>query len=108
MDDQIIERAVEAAAKADYEALCSSDPERRKPWGERSNDVREGVRSYVRPIVTAALAEVGASIKAQALREYADATRHPWTVFRRDDGSPVTVNDLMRETADRIEAGESE
>ena len=96
---ETIERAVEAAAKADYEVL------RRGHWDEQPDDFRDEWRSDVRPLVTAALAEVEAPIKAQALREYADATRHPWTVFRRDDGSPVTINDLMRETADRIEAG---
>ena len=52
------------------------------------------------------LVEREASVKAAALREYADAGRHPWTVFLRADGSPVTVNDHLREVAARLEAGE--
>lgn len=43
--------------------------------------------------------------KAEALTEFADATRMPFVVFRREDGSPVYVGELMRETADRIEKG---
>ena len=89
MDDALIERAVEAAENALRFAV--TQPRQRE-------DLRDAV--------TAALAEVEGHIKAQALREYADAHRHPWTVFRREDGSPVTVNDLMRETAARLEAGE--
>lgn len=44
-----------------------------------------------------------AKVQADALREFTDATRMPFVVFRRDDNSPVYVGDLMRETADRIE-----
>ena len=101
--DDVLERAVEAAAKA-YRAIAyvTTHPE----WDYLDEGVKVFYRNEVRPIVTVALAEVEASIKAQALREYADSGRHPWTVFRRDDGSPVTVNDHMRETADRLEAGE--
>ena len=61
MDKQIIERAVEAAAKADYEVL------RRGRWDEQPGDFRDEWRDDVRPMVTAALAEVEASIMAQAL-----------------------------------------
>lgn len=41
-----------------------------------------------------------------ALRGFADSTRFPshWVLFRRADGSGVTVSDLLRETAARIEA----
>lgn len=59
MDEQIIERAVEAAAKADYEVL------RRGHWDEQPDDFRDEWRSDVRPLVTAALAEVEASITAE-------------------------------------------
>lgn len=40
---------------------------------------------------------------ARALREFADTTRFPsdWILFRRDDGSGVTVSDLLREAAAR-------
>ena len=103
MDKQIIERAVEVAAKANFDRY--TDHPHGDAWEETPEQVKAIWRGGVTEPVTAALAEVEAPIKAQALREYADATRHPWTVFRRDDGSPVTVNDLMRETADRIEAG---
>ena len=92
MDDALIERAIAAAETA--------------LLGRTFAVTQARQREDLRDAVTAALAEVEASIKAQALREYADAHRHPWTVFRREDGSPVTVNDLMRETATRLEAGE--
>ena len=59
MDKQIIERAVEAAAKADYEVL------RRGHWDEQPDDFRDEWRSDVRPLVTAALAEMEASITAE-------------------------------------------
>jgi hypothetical protein len=39
------------------------------------------------------------SAKAEALRDFADAHRMPWTIFQDKDGNPVTVSDLMRETA---------
>ena len=71
-------------------------------WESQSEVFREDYRAQAR----AALAEVEGTIKAQALREYANAHRHPWTVCLRADGSPVTVNDLMRETATQLEAGE--
>jgi hypothetical protein len=45
-----------------------------------------------------------AHAKACALREFAEAHRMPWAMFHRSDDSPVTVGDLLRETADRIEA----
>lgn len=41
--------------------------------------------------------------KAQALREFADAHRMPFTMFRRADDSKVTVSDLLREQARRLE-----
>lgn len=40
---------------------------------------------------------------AQALRRFADAHRMPLVMFTRDDGSAVSVGDLLREEADRIE-----
>lgn len=102
--DDVLARAVEAAAKA----MCADEVASGYSAATWDNSFceRGWYLRNARAAVTAALAEVEAPIKAQALREYADATRHPWTVFRRDDGSPVTVNDLMRETADRIEAGD--
>ena len=47
--------------------------------------------------------------QVSALRGFADSTRFPshWVLFRRDDGSGVTVSDLLRETADRIESQET-
>lgn len=59
MDKQIIERAVEAAAKADYEVL------RRGRWDEQPDDFRDEWRGDVRPMVTAALAEVESSLTAE-------------------------------------------
>ena len=59
MDEKLIERAVEAAAKADCEAL------RRGHWDEQPDDFRDAFRSDVRPLVTAALADVEASITAE-------------------------------------------
>lgn len=49
-----------------------------------------------------------ADIKAKALRDFADAHRMPWVMFRREDGSPVSVGDLMREVADRLAGGGSD
>lgn len=48
-----------------------------------------------------ALAQVQAEAKARALIDFADSTRFPshWILFRRDDGSGVTVSDMLRETA---------
>lgn len=61
MDEQIIERAVEAAAEADYRRCY--------PKGPGLNvdpDVKpSGFSDSVRPIVTTALAEVEASITAE-------------------------------------------
>lgn len=108
MDKQMIERAVEAAAKADYEALYSN-PDTRGPWEEQSEDFRDMWRNDVRPMVTAALAEVEGSIKAQALREAAD-----WLDQEaRTDG--ILEHDVeglaafqLRSRADLIEVGEYE
>lgn len=52
MDQKTIERAIEAAAKADYEALS------RGRWDEQPEDFRDKWRNDVRPLVTAALAVV--------------------------------------------------
>lgn len=48
-----------------------------------------------------------AEVKAEALREFADAHRFPshWIMFRRDGGTGVTVSDMLREAADRLAAG---
>ena len=47
-----------------------------------------------------------AEVKAEALREFADAHRFPshWILFRRDDGTGVTVSDMLREVSDRLAA----
>lgn len=47
-----------------------------------------------------------AQTKAEALREFADAHRFlpEWVMFRRNDDSAVTIPDLLRETANRIES----
>ena len=45
------------------------------------------------------IAQVRKEAKAEALRDFADAHRMPWIIFRDKDGNPVTVSDLMRETA---------
>lgn len=49
-------------------------------------------------------------IAAETLRAFADAHRFPadWVMFRRGDGSGVTVGELLRETAARLERPESE
>ena len=47
-----------------------------------------------------------AEVKAEALREFADAHRFPsdWIMFRRDDGTGVTVSDMLRAVADHLAA----
>jgi hypothetical protein len=45
------------------------------------------------------LAEVKAEAAARALIDFADSTRMPFTVFRGDNDEPITVGDLLRETA---------
>ena len=45
------------------------------------------------------IAQIRKEAKAEALRDFADAHRMPWIIFRDKDGNPVTVSDLMRETA---------
>lgn len=71
MDEKLIERAVEAAAKADYEVLYSN-PDRRNPWDEQSDDFRDVFRSDVRPLVTAALAEVVPLVTAETAKPAID------------------------------------
>lgn len=64
---------------------------------EREREVRAKLKQLQQKAVDAT--------KAEALREFADAHRFPshWIMFRRDDGSGVTVGDLLRETANRLE-----
>ena len=80
-----------------------------------TEDVRYGYRTGVTaPILPveagdafdAWLAARDREVAAKALREFADAVRMPFTVFRGDNGHPITVGDLLRETANRIEAGD--
>ena len=78
----VLRRAVEAAAKADYEVLYSN-PDRRNPWDEQSDDFRDAYRSDVRTLVIAALAEVLPNAQAVAWGEGYDAAakQHPTTTF---------------------------
>lgn len=107
MDKQIIERAVEVAARAicadeiasGYSAASWDAPDCDRGWYLRN----------ARAAVAAALAEVEASIKVQALREAADWLDH------EDRAAGILEPDVagldayrLRERADRIEAGESE
>lgn len=52
-------------------------------------------------LARAVVAAVRPRIEAEALREFADDNRfpHDWIMFRRNDGSGVTVPDLLREVA---------
>lgn len=80
--DDVLERAVEAAAKADYEVLYGN-PDTRGPWEEQSDDFRDVFRSDVRTLVTAALGEVVPNVQAAAWVEGYDAAakQHPTTSF---------------------------
>lgn len=51
--------------------------------------------------------EIARVAAANALTDFADGTRFPsdWILFRREDGSGVTVPDLLRETAANIRGG---
>jgi hypothetical protein len=62
---------------------------------ERHTDVSWGPEARV------AVAAVRPLIEAEALREFADSNRFPsdWIMFRRNDGSGVTMGDLLREVA---------
>lgn len=42
--------------------------------------------------------------RAEELQRFADANRFPasWVMYRTDDGSPITVSDLLRERAQEI------
>lgn len=51
------------------------------------------------------LDEVKREAAAHALIEFADAHRMPWKMFEALDGSPVKVNDLLRERAAQIREG---
>lgn len=65
MDQQIIERAVEAAARGAYERDVRSHQPMQPPFAELFDSEQAGWRDEVRPIVTAALAEVGSSLTAE-------------------------------------------
>lgn len=62
------------------------------------------------PLITAEIAAAERRGAAEALRNFADAHRFPsaWVMFRRVDDSPVSVGDLLRETADRIEGDDDD
>ncbi|WP_159622699.1 hypothetical protein [Ruania rhizosphaerae] len=74
----------------------------------------EGARPLIRVtragevrITALTVEQVRQEAKAEALQEFADSTRFPsdWILFRRDDGSGVTVSDLLRSTAANIAQG---
>ena len=45
---------------------------------------------------------IAARAAADALVAFADAHRMPFVMFRREDGSAVTVSDLLREESARL------
>ena len=94
MSDYVTDEMVETAARATYEArgLTCWDVEGRAYLNWYREDAR------------AALEAAAPLIAAAALRQFADSVRMPWTVFLREDGSPVTVGDLLRERATSLEA----
>lgn len=47
-------------------------------------------------------AAIAARAAADALVAFADAHRMPFVMFRREDGSAVTVSDLLREESARL------
>ena len=96
-DLTIPDAAVEAAARAAYEEGFLRHV-RRTRLGFTWDDISDEARESWRQVVIAA----APYIAAQALEDFADAHRMPWTMFLREDGSPVTVGDLMRETAARF------
>lgn len=63
-----------------------------------ADDLAVGELDRLARAVVAALRPI---LAAKALREFADANRFPsdWIMFRRNDGSGVTVPDLLREVA---------
>lgn len=65
MDQQIIERAVEAAAKADRASHVLPRSSADVAWEALPLSVRDDYKGQVRPFVTAALAEMEASIAAE-------------------------------------------
>jgi hypothetical protein len=64
-------------------------------------DGREWAKTNYDGAARAAVAAAGPILEAKALREFADAHRfpHDWIMFRRNDGSGVTVSDRLREAA---------
>lgn len=69
MDDQIIERAVDAAAKVHRANAYATTP---SEWDDLDGGVKAVYRNDVRPLVIAALADAEVSIQAKALRDAAD------------------------------------
>ncbi|WP_293785012.1 hypothetical protein [uncultured Aeromicrobium sp.] len=72
-------------------------------WLMKHHDGSWSVRTEVEGPSAQSLESIRAEAKAEALTEFADSTRfpHDWVLFRRDDGSGVTISDLLRETAAR-------
>lgn len=91
MDDQLIDRAIEAAAEARSGEWAKENRTTWK-WDDlRAEDQAQCV-DWVTPIVTAALAEVEADIRADALRDVAsEASQY------------VNVTKFLRDEADKIE-----
>ncbi|THV25991.1 hypothetical protein [Glycomyces paridis] len=75
-----------------WEVFEASDgnPSIRLKEGRTTEEQARALVDAIRPI-----------IEAEALHEFADANRFPsdWIMFRRNDGSGVTVPDLLREVA---------
>ena len=94
MSDLVTDEMVETAARATYEARGLTC------WDEEG----QAYLNWYREDARAALEAAAPLIAAAALRQFADSVRMPWTVFLREDGSPVTVGDLLRERATSLEA----
>lgn len=94
MDEKIIQRAVEAAAKAEYAENFPNGP----GFYDDPDIFQAGFRDSVQHIVIAALAEVETSIKAEALRELVEHC------FDENDATAVVggINILLVYVCDTI------
>ena len=68
-----------------------------------TNMALDGTRANLAAALSAVADDLRAEGAAQALRAFADAHRMPWTMFLDANEMPVTVGDLLRAEADRIE-----
>ena len=90
MSGYVTDEAVDVAARALDENF---NPDRYPVLAAMFSDYARTALEAAAPLIAAA-----------ALRQFADSVRMPWTVFLREDGSPVTVGDLLRERATSLEA----